>query len=107
MHAANDGSLHVEFTETSVNQTETRTLSAHKEQLCEEQMLLSETLQTTISIPVEGKQSCRCRDSHVVLLQPLASLSTNDGGVHCPAHLKNMVAAGPNIRRWLDRVPGY
>lgn len=44
-----------------MHQTEARTLSAHKELLCEEQMLLGKKLQTTIFIPVVGKQSCRFR----------------------------------------------
>lgn len=63
-----------------------------------EQTLLGETLQTTVFIPVAGRQSWRCRDSHTVaLIQPFflslflfflfCSLSpSNDGEFHFTAH---------------------
>lgn len=51
------GSSYIESGLTNLYQTKTRTLSANKELLSEEQMLLGKTLQPTLFIPDVGKQS--------------------------------------------------
>lgn len=91
-------SLYIEFGLISLHRAEARTLSAHKEPLCEEQMPLWETLQTTIFIPDVGKQSWRCRDSHAVaLIQSLFLFR-----LHCPLMMVSFISL---LIKWTSFQP--